>query len=173
MKKKLPVVKKGIKSFILDEDAKVIDSTFSKIAITTGFLAANFLINLEDSNAGFFRKHVDNYIHNNSLNAPCDSGTGIHGGNNPTDIVVNNVSNETVETMHANHYNHQNGKTLRGGANFLRFVGIVMSGGLLAIPDAIAVNNDWYGKVEGGSIDTGTPKVMPEGLLKVLEYEEE
>jgi len=218
MTKKLPVVKKGIKNFILDEDAKVIDSTFSKIAITTGFLAANFLINLEDGNAGLFRKHKDNYYHNNNLNAPANYGTDIHGGNNYRSAETSNISNKTVETMHANHYNHQNGKKQTGFATMLGVAAISIAavatggaalglGGLAAgfgsvgvavgatatagtaiATGAIAVGvggalggvvidsvggGDLFTDIESGPIDAGTPYVIPENVLKALEYEED
>ena len=108
--KNLPKVIKNVKSFILDEDAKVIDSSFSKVAIFTGFLAVNFIVNIEDVNSGLFRKHQDNYFHNNVINAFENGDTNIHAGNNPKNYSISSIEPKTVETMHMNHYKHQNGK---------------------------------------------------------------
>jgi hypothetical protein len=104
MVKKLPQVKKGLKDFILNEDAQVIDRTATKIAITATFIGVNFMLNAEDANA---KGHSDHSNHQNNLNAEYNYETGIHGGTNPMGVEVNNISDKSVETMHNNHYNHQ------------------------------------------------------------------
>lgn len=176
MDKKLPSVKKSVRNFILDEDAKVIDNSFSKVAITAGFLAVNFFINLEDGNAGFFKKHTNEFTHGNNINAPENYDTGIHAGNNPTVRGINEITGKSVETVHSNHYNHQDGKKQRGWVAVAGFAALF---GPLAPIGAIvgSVLNDHtsvgsWGDDDFSDIDTGTPFMVPEDVLEMLEQEE-
>ena len=114
MVKKLPKFKKSLKSFILDEDAKVIDKTAVKIAITVSFLGVHFLTNIEDANAG--SSHANYNEHNNHLKTVED------GLNNPTDNEVVNqfnikgytlkadITGKSAGSVHGNHYNHTDGE---------------------------------------------------------------
>jgi hypothetical protein len=92
MKKQLPQVKKSLKSFIVEEDAKVIDKTATKIAIMSSFASIGFLANVDDVNAKGHGSHTN---HKNDLNS--------------VDFKYNNEDVEFTEASHANHYNHQNG----------------------------------------------------------------
>ena len=103
---KLPQLKKSLKSFILDEDAKVIDKSVVKIALTTSFIAINLLTNMEDGNAGWGDKHANHSNHGNAINAPYNYETGLHGGNNPEEVINNDIEAKSIETVHNNHYNH-------------------------------------------------------------------
>jgi len=66
---KLPQLKKSLKSFILEEDAKIIDKNATKIAITTSFLALNLMGNIDDVSAWGHSSHNN---HNNHLFQPSD-----------------------------------------------------------------------------------------------------
>lgn len=157
MVKKLPQVKKGLKEFILDEDAKVIDKTASKIAITTAFFGASFLVNVEDVSA-YGSDHSDHNDHQNNVNAPSNYGTGIHAGTNPLKADHNAIPGKAVETYHSNHYNHQDQE---GGNGFLAFI------------DAITFEIfDLVKDSEEESVETGAGPIMPESVLRSLEEEE-
>lgn len=194
MVKKLPQVKKGLKEFILDEDAKVIDKTATKISIMATFLAINFLGNTDDANA---KGHSNHSNHQNILNAPENAGTGIHGGTNPVEVGVNQIPAKSVETMHANHYNHQD-QSGGGQSGMGMLIGAVVAvaaaaagpGGaglalaavnwgataLVAAGGALvggAVMSGMGGDDSGGDIDAGSPHQVPESILRALEEEEE
>ncbi len=66
MVKKLPQLKRGLKDFILDEDAKVMDKAATKIAITSSFIAINMLANADEANA---KGHKNHSQHQNRVNA--------------------------------------------------------------------------------------------------------
>ncbi|MFW6285863.1 MAG: hypothetical protein ACOC16_01695 [Nanoarchaeota archaeon] len=106
LKDNLPKPKKNLKSFILEEDAKVMDKAATKIAITASFLAISALANTQDANA---KGHGNHTNHQNDVNAPLHGGTGIHAGTNPTDNITHKVESKSIETWHANHYNHTDG----------------------------------------------------------------
>ena len=94
MKKELPKIKKSLKSFIIEEDAKVIDKTATKIAIMASFASVSFLANVDDVNAKGHGSHTN---HQNDLE------TG--------DFVKIQKGDEIIdvsEALHANHYNHSN-----------------------------------------------------------------
>lgn len=93
MRKELPKIKKSLKSFIIEEDAKVIDKTATKIAITISFASVGFLANVDDINAKGHGSHTN---HKNELSSVDFKDT-------PEEV-------EISETTHANHYNHSNGK---------------------------------------------------------------
>ena len=129
MNKKLPNPKKTLKSFILDEDAKVINKTTSKIALSISFLAFNFLTNIDNAHA---QGHSDSNTHNNHIfkeglnNGTSKSGsTTIHervellnklkDGQN-TNLQVKgygpssqNIPAKSITAAHGNHYNHADG----------------------------------------------------------------
>ena len=92
MKKELPKVKKSLKSFIVEEDAKVIDKTATKIAIMSTFTSIGFLANVDDVNAKGHGSHTN---HKNELES-------IDFKDAEDDV-------EVSEASHVNHYNHQNG----------------------------------------------------------------
>lgn len=92
MKKELPKVKKSLKSFIIEEDAKVIDKTATKIAIMASFASVGFLANVDDVNAKGHGSHTN---HKNELNSVDFKDT------------LDDI--EVSEASHANHYNHSNG----------------------------------------------------------------
>lgn len=114
MENPLPKPKRNLKTFILEEDAKVIDKTLSKVAISASFLALSFALNVHDANA---KGHKDHANHSNFV---------YHEGNDPQ---LGNDGNTTVQrtyssqgqsvsvevppknvaSVHANHFNHQNG----------------------------------------------------------------
>ena len=91
MKKELPKIKKSLKTFIMEDDAKVIDKTATKIAIMSSFTSLGFLANVDDVNAKGHGSHTN---HKNELNSIDFKDEG--------DV-------EVSEASHANHYNHQNG----------------------------------------------------------------
>ncbi len=68
MNKKLPRIKKSLKSFILEEDAKVINKSSIKVALVTSFFAIHFLSNIDDVSAKGHHNHNDhnNYVFKNS-----------------------------------------------------------------------------------------------------------
>ena len=118
MKKQLPSPKKTLKSFILEEDAKVIDKTATKVALTASFLALNFTFAIDDANA---KGHYDHANHSNFLeHKGTDAGLSNEGNTTVTRTFTENVEGQPVSTTvdipeksvasaHANHYNHQNG----------------------------------------------------------------
>ncbi|MDA3855897.1 MAG: hypothetical protein PF569_06545 [Candidatus Woesearchaeota archaeon] len=141
MKKQLPQVKKSLKTFILDDDAKVIDKAATKIALTSSFMAITIIANSNDAHAG----HSNHTNHANNLNAPENFGTDYHGGNNPLDAVLNGIEEKGVDTLHSNHYNHQN--VSGGQSGFAMIIGAIVAvvavaatagAGLLAVGGAVA-----------------------------------
>ena len=186
--KELPQPKKNLKSFILEEDAKVMDKTATKVAITASFLAINALANTEDANAKGHKNHSN---HNNNVNAPNNAGTGIHAGTNPTEVEVNNIPKKSVETWHGNHYNHvdaSGGQGLLGsiigavavaaGAAVGGFGFIGLNFATAAFAGGIGVGGYAGGALfpeggEGESVDTDTPYHIPETILKFLQEEED
>lgn len=93
MKKELPKIKKSLKTFILEEDAKVIDKTASKIAIFTTFLSINFLTSVDDVNAKGHGSHAN---HANALM----SSEG---------YLESEDGEPFANAVHGNHFNHNNG----------------------------------------------------------------
>lgn len=112
MNKQLPLPKKSLKSFILENDAKITDKTAAKITITTAFLAINIAAASQDANA---KGHSNHNSHANNLNVDNDYGTGYHVGNNPTEVNVNSIQDKSVLSAHGNHYNHSDGGGGQGG----------------------------------------------------------
>ena len=121
MNKALPKPKKTLKTFILENDAKIVDKTSAKIVITTSFITINMIANSSDANA---QGHKNSTTHGNNLNTIHDFGeTQYHVGNNfhelgDTDVTDNDGSEintiteippKTLQTVHANHYNHKDG----------------------------------------------------------------
>ncbi len=123
--KKLPEIKKSLKSFILEEDAKVIDKTALKVALTASFLAINFAINSDDANA---KGHSNHTNHNNNIAQHSLTGTSTGCGvsynkelSNENDNAITKifycqgqsmdvtVPEKAVATAHGNHYNHIDG----------------------------------------------------------------
>ena len=92
MKKELPKIKKSLKSFIVEEDAKVIDKTATKIAIMSSFASVGFLANVDDVNAKGHGSHTN---HKNDLTS--------------IDFQDDDDFGEITEATHANHYNRTDG----------------------------------------------------------------
>lgn len=131
MVKKLPQLKKSLKSFILEEDAKVIDESAVKIAIVASFMAVNIVGNIDDVSAWPW-SHKDHHNHNNHIFEPGEldlissdsTGNGIDiyslknlNNLNSTNSIENAVSangftienpiipRKSILIAHANHYN--------------------------------------------------------------------
>lgn len=181
MKKELPKAKKSLKTFILDEDAKIIDKTATKIAITASFMAISMMANAQDANA---KGHSNHSNHQNMLNAPNNYGTGIHGGNNPLDVETNQITEKNVETYHNNHYNHQDASGGYGG--FGAIIGAIVAvaltwvtgGASLAMYAAVAGAGAAVGGTlmptsgeVGAGINSGAPHQVPEEILTLLKEE--
>ncbi len=107
VKKSLPKVKKSLKSFILEEDAKVIDKSMVKIAVVTSFAGIMIIDSIDDANALFSDKY-DKHCHNNELNV-ISNKTNIQGIN-PNDAKSGGLTGKSITTVHGNHFNHANGK---------------------------------------------------------------
>lgn len=130
-KKELPKIKKSIKSFILDEDAKIIDKTASKIAITLSFLSISTLVSVDDVNAQGHGSHTN---HENHLfvadNESDSSNTGVeihiypdlnNQGSEDNEFTISadigssvksadmDVVDKSMTSAHGNHYNHGSG----------------------------------------------------------------
>ncbi|NQZ85693.1 MAG: hypothetical protein HRU03_08295 [Nanoarchaeales archaeon] len=93
MKKELPKIKKSLKSFIIEEDAKVIDKTATKIALSIS-LSLVFLDSIDDVNAKGHGSHLN---HQNIL----DSGDFKQVRSGEETI-------EVTEVTHSNHYTREN-----------------------------------------------------------------
>lgn len=121
MKKALPKAKKSIKSFILDEDAKVIDKTATKIALTASFLALNFAINTDDANAKGHANHTNhsNHVYHQGPEEYPDPGDRRLGNEQNNEVSVTytvqgysmtvDVPAKSAASAHGNHYNHVDG----------------------------------------------------------------
>ena len=129
MKKELPKVKKTLKSFILNEDAKVIDKTTIKVALVGSFMAFSLIASSEDVHAGKHKSHTD---HNNHVFHESEIDENIISGKTSVQKIdnLNNEGTETITTTrtvagvtrdievqgksvasaHGNHYNHADGK---------------------------------------------------------------
>ncbi len=137
MKKPLPKIKKSVKSFILEEDAKLMDKSASKVALSAAFLSSMALINVEVGNAGLF-SHSDHSDHSNALTTPTpyspfkelihlesqDSEQTIEyqtgdtftvfdqeeGWSTVTQTETKNIilPAKSVTAIHSNHYDHSN-----------------------------------------------------------------
>lgn len=133
MSKQLPQPKKTLKSFILEDDAKITDKTAAKITITTAFLAINIAAASQDANA---KGHSNHNSHQNNLNVDNDYGTGYHVGNNPTEVDINSIGDKTVLSAHGNHYNHSDGGGGQGGLLGMAIgfaIAFMIPGGILAL----------------------------------------
>ena len=103
-KKSLPKVKKSLKSFILEEDAKVMDKSMIKIAVVASF-AGTMMLGFsgcgDDGNSSHWN-------HENQLNVQKNNPSegDIHHGINPTDNSYQNLVKKSVTTTHANHFNN-------------------------------------------------------------------
>lgn len=131
MKKSLPKLKKSLKSFILEEDAKVIDKSLIKITITAVSTVAIL------SACG--SEHCDHANHTNAIfhDSETNSGGNVQGsgvvqntrfGNDESEVysktyevksnevcgkvekqnVKMEVDPKSVKSTHANHYNRTN-----------------------------------------------------------------
>ncbi len=131
--KKLPKPEKNLKSFILGEDAKIIDKTVVKVALTASLIAFAFVDSFQDVNAGGGHSNHDNHTNhlaidekNNSnfLSGVKEQGATVHknpnfGNDNTTNYKTElnvegktlkiDVDPKTVQTNHGNHFNHSNG----------------------------------------------------------------
>lgn len=147
MHKQLPQPKKSLKTFILEDDAKITDKTAAKITITTAFLAINIAAASQDANAKGHSNHSD---HANNLNVDSDYGTGYHIGNNPSEVDINSIQDKSVLSAHGNHYNHSDAS---GGSG----------GGLLGIVFSIAVA--YFAPYALGAMGAGSVSVVGGGIV--------
>ena len=124
MKKKLPSIKKSLAGFICEEDAKVIDKTASKIAISASFIALNLAANIDDANAKGHKNHSN---HNNHVfdksSDPLLQHNDVKNTDEPitrsytieddeagvTETLDVEVPPKGVAVAHGNHFNHING----------------------------------------------------------------
>lgn len=173
MKKQLVQVKKNLKSFILDDDAKVIDKAATKVAITSAFMALTILGNSNNAHAWDHSNHTN---HQNNLNAPENGATQIHAGNNPLNIGVNDVPEKSVLSAHSNHYNHNNddGYELASPSTWFSGSYIEMQWKAIAGSSLFlnALQQDVHDYFEENNIEdliTGTPYIVPEEILKELD----
>ena len=190
MHKQLPQPKKSLKTFILEDDAKITDKTAAKITITTAFLAINIAAASQDANA---KGHSNHSNHSNNLNVDSDYGTGYHIGNNPTDSDINSIQDKSVLSAHGNHYNHSDGGGGQGG-----LLGIIIGAAVgWFFPPLALVAEGIAGAALGGitsaitnelgidplglnpeapgieSIDTGAPHIIPGAIINALREEEQ
>ena len=113
----------------MDEDAKVINKTTSKIALTTSFLAFNLLTNIDDVSAKGHHNHSDhnNHVFKEGINGNTyndQGGTTVHEKSallnldgedkQVIDSIVGYPVNiespaKSISSAHGNHYNHSNG----------------------------------------------------------------
>lgn len=122
MLKELPKPKKNLKSFILGEEAKIMDKAISKIAISASFISLGFLLNTDDAHAkgGGHSSHSNYYEHANHVyHEGKDQDLGNDGNttiqrNYPEGLKIE-VQPKEVASGHANHYNHTNGSSSSGG----------------------------------------------------------
>ena len=123
MDENLPKPKKSLKSFILDEDAKVMNKTTTKIALITSFLAINFLLSTHNVNA--HGHHHDHNEHNNNIYKAGTTGTksgsaNVHESSDllnklnvsePMKIKHSPLPPKSISSVHGNHFNHSDGKS--------------------------------------------------------------
>lgn len=130
MIKQLPQPKKTLKSFILEEDAKIIDKTAIQIALGLT-LAAIGLSQIDDANAGgggSVPSHSNHTNHANQIFHEGDYTQNVGGatqdeslGNDGNEIVTKpyaggvEVAPKQVASAHSNHYNHANSTSAGGG----------------------------------------------------------
>lgn len=96
MKKELPKIKKSLKSFIIEEDAKVMDKTATKVALAVTFASLTFLDSVDDVNA---KGHSNHYHKNNLLTEDFKTVQDQSG-----------EDFEVTKVTHTNGYTHQNSK---------------------------------------------------------------
>jgi hypothetical protein len=127
MKPQLPKPKKNLKSFILEEDAKLIDKTAIRIASTLTLLAIG-ITQIDDANAGGSKPSHNNHTnHGNDIYHEGDYTQAKAGatqdeelGNDGNEIVEKTyaggmeVNPKEVASSHSNHYNHENSSEAGG-----------------------------------------------------------
>ena len=133
MKKKLPSLKKSLKSFILEEDAKIIDKAVIKTSVVISFASLSSLVILSSDVEAFWKRH-NNHLHTNNViqGFVLDAlnkrvvGSDVHlredflnlnsTENNPSLVAsgqsINlDIPSKSVAAMHGNHFNHSHCKT--------------------------------------------------------------
>ncbi len=128
MNPELPKPKKTLKSFILEEDAKIIDKT--AISIAAGLTLVAFgLSEIDDANAGGGSKpsHNNHTNHANDTYHEGDYTQNAGGatqdeqlGNDGDEVVTKSyaggmeINPKEVASSHSNHYNHENSSEAGG-----------------------------------------------------------
>lgn len=116
MKKKLPQIKKDIKSFILNEDAKVINKAMTKITISTLAIGIGMAFGTQNVSAGH-ADHINRVfsVKDNMLNLG-DTQTpknqielfgGDHRVSYSQKINIGEISPKSLRVIHVNHHNYQ------------------------------------------------------------------
>lgn len=127
MKPELPKPKKTLKSFILEEDAKIIDKTAIKIAAGLSFIAIG-ISQIDDAAAGGSKPSHNNHTnHGNNIYHEGDYTQNAGGatqdeelGNDENEIVTKSyaggmeINPKEVASSHSNHYNHENSSEAGG-----------------------------------------------------------
>lgn len=115
MKKKLPQIRKDLKNFILDEDAKVINKSATKIAITVTAFALSFSIGLKNVMAGGHTDHInkvltseDGLINFGENEIKRDINVYKYNGERTFNDAAT-IPPKSAKVVHANHYNHTGG----------------------------------------------------------------
>lgn len=130
MKSQLPQIKKTLKSFILEEDAKIIDKTAVQIAMGLTLVAIG-ITEIDNANAGGGGSAPAHSNHTNHANQIYHEGDYTQSSGGATlDENLGNDGNATitkpyaggmevppkeVASAHSNHYNHNNSASAGGG----------------------------------------------------------
>ena len=91
MKKRLPKLKKTVTSFLVEEDAKLMSKSASRIALSTAMMSSMILINLEEGNA--IHDHSDHKNHSNDVDLPAKDSSG-HTSYDPRLLNLGNSDDE-------------------------------------------------------------------------------
>lgn len=112
-KKKLPKIKKTVSSFVTNEDAKVMNKTATKLAVSSTFIVSVILINAEGGNALF--SHSNHEEHSNVAYVHNIGREGLDVDSSRADKSVFSVNFDlfaseeaTVSNTHSNHIDHSN-----------------------------------------------------------------
>jgi hypothetical protein len=115
-KKELPKVRKSFKSFLKEEDAKLIDKSMSKVALTLTFASISALFTLSDVHAKG-ASHTNSTSHGNALSSLGTESDMVNNAENVTTKTLpsatggtfsEDLPSKSVTSVHSNHYNHNN-----------------------------------------------------------------
>ncbi|NCC71479.1 hypothetical protein EOM09_07945 [bacterium] len=139
MNKKLPSIKKSLKSFILEEDAKIIDKTATKIAITISFLSLNLISNLDDANA---KGHCNHANHNNYVGHEGDSQAITRTSVGTTTVLKSEGMGNDDSQVYRASYTHQDSGKCWDATQTIPIE--------VQPKNAQAIHGNHYNKVDGG-----------------------